>query len=220
MAQETRQCYPRLPAGFGSVRYLGAGRKNPYAVHPSLKGWDKRKSSPEMRETSVDRAADVLMKNAEEKREGGQCRPAAICYVRDWFTGVAVLAAWNAGVYQPGMEWKIGSSMGREIHSLIRTLTEEILRQDGEYLKGYTQYGFIRAMSEKMIEIGIDGGERHHTPHSCRHTFSRLCESYGVREADRKRMLGHSFKNDITNGVYGHRTLEELRVEIEKIRMC
>lgn len=57
------------------------------------------------------------------------------------------------------------------------------------------------------------------TPHSCRHTFSRLCESYGVREADRKRMLGHSFGNDITNGVYGHRTLEELRTEIEKIKV-
>ena len=57
------------------------------------------------------------------------------------------------------------------------------------------------------------------SPHSCRHTFSRLCESYGVREADRKRMLGYSFGNDITNGVYGHRTLEELRSEIEKIKL-
>lgn len=64
------------------------------------------------------------------------------------------------------------------------------------------------------------GGEyRYHTPHSCRHTFSRLCESYGVSEADRKRMLGHSFGNDITNGVYGHRSVEELRAEIEKIRV-
>ena len=57
------------------------------------------------------------------------------------------------------------------------------------------------------------------SPHSCRHTFSRLCESYGVREADRKRILGHSFGNDITNGVYGHRTLEELKTEIEKIKV-
>ena len=47
---------------------------------------------------------------------------------------------------------------------------------------------------------------------------SRLRESYGVWEADRKRMLGHSFGNDITNGVYRHRTLEELRAEIEKIK--
>ena len=65
----------------------------------------------------------------------------------------------------------------------------------------------------------LQGEYRYHTPHSCRHTFSRLCESYGVSEADRKRMLGHSFGNDITNGVYGHRSVEELRAEIEKIRV-
>ena len=64
----------------------------------------------------------------------------------------------------------------------------------------------------------LQGEYRYHTPHSCRHTFSRLCESYGVSEADRKRMLGHSFGNDITNGVYGHRSVEELRAEIEKIK--
>ncbi len=29
-------------------------------------------------------------------------------------------------------------------------------------------------------------------------------------------MLGYNFGNDITNGVYGHRPLEELRMEIEK----
>ena len=38
-----------------------------------------------------------------------------------------------------------------------------------------------------------------------------------MTENDRKRMLGHSFGGDITNKVYGHRTLEELRAEIEKI---
>jgi hypothetical protein len=46
-----------------------------------------------------------------------------------------------------------------------------------------------------------------------------LCEKYGVRENDRKRMLGHSFGGDVTNAVYGHRTLEELRTEIEKIKV-
>ena len=69
-----------------------------------------------------------------------------------------------------------------------------------------------------MVELGIDTEGRYHTPHSCRHTFSRLCESYNVREADRKRLMGHSFGGDLTNGTYGHRTLEELRAEIEKIQ--
>ena len=52
-----------------------------------------------------------------------------------------------------------------------------------------------------------------------RHTFSMLCEKYEVNENDRKRMMVHSFKEDITNKVYGHRELEDLRKEIEKIEI-
>ena len=40
---------------------------------------------------------------------------------------------------------------------------------------------------------------------------------YHVNENDRKRMLGHSFGNDVTNRVYGHRDLKDLKMEIEKI---
>ena len=70
-------------------------------------------------------------------------------------------------------------------------------------------------MSAALDQLGIE----RHTPHDCRHTFSMLCERYSVNENDRKRMLGHSFGTDITNAKYGHRTLEELRNEIEKIRI-
>ena len=63
-------------------------------------------------------------------------------------------------------------------------------------------------------------GIEKHTPHDCRHTFSALCEKYEVQENDRKRMLGHSFGNDITNKTYGHRNLEDLRTEICKIKIC
>ncbi len=68
-------------------------------------------------------------------------------------------------------------------------------------------------MNTLLKQIGIT--ERH-TPHDCRHTFSYLCEKYEVAENDRKRMLGHAF-SDITNRVYGHRDVEELRKQIEKI---
>ena len=98
----------------------------------------------------------------------------------------------------------------------IRPLVESMM--EGErpvFFGGKSISQFRRDMKSTLRKLGLP--ER--TPHSCRHTFSRLCESYGVREADRKRMLGHSFGNDITNGVYGHRTLEELRTEIEKIKV-
>ena len=69
-------------------------------------------------------------------------------------------------------------------------------------------------MYDCLENLGIEK----HTPHDCRHTFSTLCEKYNVNENDRKRMLGHSFQ-DVTNKVYGHRELEDLRIQIEKIRV-
>jgi len=43
-----------------------------------------------------------------------------------------------------------------------------------------------------------------------------LCDEYNVNENDKKRMLGHAFQ-DVTNSVYGHRDIESLRKEIEKM---
>ena len=381
-----RKTYPKLPNGFGSIRYLGKNRRNCYAVHP-----------PAMIDAS-----------------GKAVRPPAICYVDDYLKGFAVLAAYKAGTYKPGMEndltvspttdadalvsriladygtikgveskhpeikkltfsevyeqfmaWKfaegttyskatksnysasysyctslydrpfedlkatdlqefIDSQKGLKKGSLrvilvllnqmykyaiyaeivsenkskyVRINKEddtehgtafskqelEILWQnsadfdvqlilimcysgwrigeienldvnlDERYFKGGSKtksgkdrivpihpciYGFVKARIEAdgtllnmnkvtyrmfrfypaLEKLGIVGDPKH-TPHDCRHTFSALCEKYSVRENDRKRMLGHSFGNDVTNAVYGHRTLEELRAEIEKIKV-
>lgn len=56
-----------------------------------------------------------------------------------------------------------------------------------------------------------------HTPHDCRHTFSWLCDKYKVDTLAKKMLLGHSLGNDVTDLRYGHRTLDELRYEINKI---
>lgn len=381
-----RKTYPKLPNGFGSIRYLGKNRRNCYAVHPPA---------------TIDAAGKAV-------------RPPAICYVDDWLKGFAVLTAYKAGTYKPGMEndlpvsptadtdtlvsriladygtikgvegkhpeikkltfaevyerfmaWKfaegttyskatksnysasysyckplhdrpfedlkatdlqefVDSQKGFKRGSLRVILvlfnqmykyamyaeivsenksryvkinkeddTEhgtafseqelEILWQnsadfdvqlilimcysgwrigeienlevnlDERYFKGGSKtkagkgrivpihpciYDFVRTRIEAdgtllninkvtyrmyrfypvLEKLGIVGGPKH-TPHDCRHTFSALCEKYSVRENDRKRMLGHTFGNDITNAVYGHRTVEELRAEIEKIKV-
>lgn len=88
-------------------------------------------------------------------------------------------------------------------------------------LLGISANNFREKMYAKLQSFGFpyaSTGEKH-TPHDCRHTFSRLCEEYGVNENDRKRMMGHSFGNDITNAIYGHRSVEDLRLEIEKIQL-
>ncbi len=99
------------------------------------------------------------------------------------------------------------------IHSSILPIISRRIEEYG-VLMPITQDKFRNSMYSFLNEIGIE----RHTPHDCRHTFSRLCEQYEVKENDRKRLLGHKF-DDITNSVYGHRTLEALREEIEKIRL-
>lgn len=72
-----RKKHPRLPNGYGQIRFLGKNRRNPYGVYPP----------------------------AKEEYENGQMKPQkAICYVSDWMIGFAVLTAYKAGTYTPGME--------------------------------------------------------------------------------------------------------------------
>ena len=93
------------------------------------------------------------------------------------------------------------------IHSAITPIVKDLTDRDGS-LKIYPN---TAKMSNAFRRINPEA-----TPHWSRHTFSALCERFKVWENDRKRMLGHRV-GDITNDVYGHRTLEDLRAEIEKI---
>ncbi|MDE6406425.1 MAG: integrase [Lachnospiraceae bacterium] len=56
-----------------------------------------------------------------------------------------------------------------------------------------------------------------HTPHDCRHTFSWLCDKYSVDDLSKHMLMGHSLGSDVEKSVYGHRTVEQLRMEINKI---
>lgn len=97
------------------------------------------------------------------------------------------------------------------IHSAIYAIVKS--RYKTSNLLNMSEAKFRKKMYETLELYHI----KKHTPHDCRHTFSMLCEKYGVNENDRKRMLGHSFGNDITNSTYGHRSLNDLKNEIEKI---
>lgn len=113
--------------------------------------------------------------------------------------------------FSGGLKTRTSKERTVPIHSGILGIVEHRIKKYGCLMpESYTQ---IRDNLEEYLKsIGIGK----HTCHDCRHTFSALCERYKVSENDRKRMLGHKF-TDITNGVYGHRTVEDLRKEIEKI---
>ena len=97
------------------------------------------------------------------------------------------------------------------IHSAILPLVVRRMKKNKKLLLT-SDVQFRKNMYALLNELGI----AKHTPHDCRHTFSKLCEDFEVKENDRKRMLGHAFK-DVTNKIYGQRDLEYLRIEIEKI---
>lgn len=117
--------------------------------------------------------------------------------------------------FRGGIKTESGKNRIVPIHSAIQELVKRRLSRDKCMLKESTPE-FRNSMYKTLSALGMEK----HTPHDCRHTFSRLCEKYKVNENDRKRMMGHSFNSDITNGIYGHRTVEELREEIEKIKVC
>lgn len=118
------------------------------------------------------------------------------------------------GYFRGGLKTAAGKDRIVPIHSGIQALVEKRIKRDGALLDCSDQT-FRKWMYKKLATLGME----RHTPHDCRHTFSALCEKYEVKETDRKRMLGHSLNGDVTNGVYGHRTLEELRTELEKVKL-
>lgn len=118
--------------------------------------------------------------------------------------------------FKGGVKTKASKDRIVPIHSSIYDFVRIRHSYHGNNLLGMNTCKFRKKMYLVLKELGIEK----HTPHDCRHTFSMLCEKYGVNENDRKRLMGHSFGNDITNQKYGHRTLDDLRAEIEKIEVC
>lgn len=116
--------------------------------------------------------------------------------------------------FKGGVKTKAGKGRIVPIHSAILPLVQRRMKKH-QTIMSSSDSVFRREMYESLKSLKI----KKHTPHDCRHTFSALCEKYSVNENDRKRMLGHSFGADITNGIYGHRSLEDLRQEIEKIKV-
>ena len=119
--------------------------------------------------------------------------------------------------FQGGVKTKSGKNRIVPVHSGIQPFVIEIVEKYGElFYSGTSTQSKIRFFRSKMKDFIKQYGIGDHNPHDTRHTFSALCERYRVAENDRKRMLGHSLP-DITNSVYGHRTVDDLREQIEKI---
>lgn len=92
--------HPRLGNGLGTIKYLGSGRTNPYAVY-----------APEYRITP----------------KGSMVYKRALCYVPDWYTGFAVLVSFRAGTYKPGDEVEIARKAASAPVGALDELSRKII---------------------------------------------------------------------------------------------
>lgn len=70
---------------------------------------------------------------------------------------------------------------------------------------------FRRLFDRVMKALGM-----HHTPHECRHTLATMLDRAGANETSVKMILGHA-RTGVTQGVYTHKTLADLRKAINKV---
>jgi len=122
----------------------------------------------------------------------------------------------QAGTMTGGTKTKAGKNRIIPIHSKIRPLVEARLAEGGPRLISYqgnpvpvTTYRLFWRDIMKRLNMS-------HVPHECRHTFESLLDSAGANRKCIDLLMGHVSK-DTGNRVYNHKTLEELRLNIELI---
>lgn len=119
------------------------------------------------------------------------------------------------GAFIGGVKTKSGKERIVPFHSGIVEYIPELI----EYRNTHKVRIFRINFNKELEKLGLlnFGDGKVHTPHDCRHTFSWLADKYNMDDYSKHFMMGHSFWGDVEKSVYGHRTFEELKNEIEKI---
>ena len=130
----------------------------------------------------------------------------------------------EAGTMLGGLKTDAGKNRIVPIHPLIKPLIEnrikeatamqsEFLFNDANGQQGtYMTYDKYRKRFEKVMKYL----KLTHRPHETRHTFITKAKACDVDEYILKLIVGHAI-DDITEKVYAHRTIDQLRAEMEKI---
>lgn len=120
-----------------------------------------------------------------------------------------------------GLKTDAGKNRSVPIHPLIKDFVKK--RYD-EAIKLKSEYLFNDINSQTGINITYDKYRKrfmkimerfkmNHTPHECRHTFITIAKSNNMDEYILKLIVGHEI-GDITEKVYTHRTIEQLKNEM------
>jgi len=130
----------------------------------------------------------------------------------------------NEKLIQGGLKTEAGRERIVPIHPRIFEFIKNRYSAEHPYLiqswREPTKLG-IKPMSKKdyydifysvMEQLGME-----HTPHDCRHAFITELDNAGANKTAVKRLVGHASK-DVTEKVYTHKDLEQLRKTIELLK--
>ncbi len=123
--------------------------------------------------------------------------------------------------FQGGVKTAAGKNRIVPLHPAVQGFARSFADQYCSGSKTFSAHTCRASFHATLSSLGLSlsGAGTKHTPHDCRHTFSWLCDKYGVDDLSKHLLMGHSLGNDVEKSVYGHRTVEELRTEIEKIQV-
>ncbi len=123
----------------------------------------------------------------------------------------------DAGTMQGGIKTKAGIDRIVPIHSKIMPIIKSLYDPEKMFLF-YREDGTpmdYESYRKRWLKIMSRFGMTH-KPHDTRHTFITMAKECELNEYLLKRIVGHEV-NDITERVYTHRTIDDLKAEIEKI---
>lgn len=101
------------------------------------------------------------------------------------------------------------------IHDQIWPIVQLLLANQTKYLLGDTIPTYAQ-LSRKFKSVMSDI-KATHTTHDCRHTFATLLDNANANYNAKRRLLGHS-ANNVTDGVYTHKALPQLRKAIKLLK--
>ena len=123
---------------------------------------------------------------------------------------------------QGGVKTTMSKNRIVPIHPSIKPYVVQFKEQyitDGKNKFSVQKFRSIFSEQLELLGLSVSSKNTKHTPHDCRHTFSWLCDKYKVDEISKHMLMGHVLGNDVESNVYGHRTTDELRDAINKIKI-
>lgn len=123
----------------------------------------------------------------------------------------------EAGTMMGGIKTKAGKDRIVPIHSLIMDIIKQHYDPSCETFihddhgNPYSDCVYREKFHNVLGRYGIN-----HTPHECRHTFRSKLDSAGANKRCIDLMMGHK-SIDVGERIYTHKTLSELKTELEKI---